>query len=218
MALMVIVRHGQSIWNLENRFTGWTDVDLTEEGRREAREAGEQMAHLHFDIAFTSKLKRAQETLNLILRSAKQTEVPVTEAQALNERHYGDLQGLNKAETAQKYGEEQVHLWRRSYSTRPPGGESLEDTAIRTLDYFHDHILPELDVGKNILISAHGNTIRALLMDLDHLSPEQVEQVEIMYCVPIVFEYQDRHFTHIDLPRSQPLNMARLPARLAESS
>ncbi len=214
MALMVILRHGQSIWNLENRFTGWTDVDLTEQGRREALEAGREMAHLRFDLAFTSKLKRAQETLRLILQAMGQTEITVFEDQALNERHYGDLQGLNKAETAQKYGAELVYQWRRSYATRPPGGESLEDTANRTLDYIHSQILPQLAAGKNVLISAHGNTIRCVLMDLDHLSPEQVEKVEIEYCVPIVYEYENQHFTHIDLPRNQRLTDPRVPARL----
>lgn len=214
MSLLVMVRHGQSIWNLENRFTGWTDVPLTEQGRQEARDCGEMMSCVPFDRAFTSKLQRAQETLRLILQAAGQIDVPVTEDKSLNERNYGDLQGLNKAETAEKFGADLVQQWRRSFESRPPGGESLKDTADRSLFYFYAKIVPELEAGKNIIISAHGNTIRAILMDLDHLSPDQVEKVEIHYCVPMTFEHHpDGHFAQVLLPDCRIVSAPQFPAR-----
>jgi 2,3-bisphosphoglycerate-dependent phosphoglycerate mutase len=217
LSLLVLVRHGQSIWNLENRFTGWTDVPLTEAGRAEARACGEELRCVPFDIAFTSKLQRAQQTLSLILESAGQTP-PVVEDQALNERHYGDLQGLNKAETAARFGEEQVQRWRRGFEEQPPGGESLKDTAERSLAYFYAKIAPELQSGRNVLVSAHGNTIRALLMDLDHLSPAQVEKVEIEYCVPIAFSYTDGQFAQVLLPDCQIIGPSRAADGLARLS
>src|SRR5262249_21621760 len=149
MSKLVLVRHGQSQWNLENRFTGWVDVPLTEEGRAEARRAGNVLKDIRFDMAFTSKLQRAQETLRIILEAIHQTDLPVVQDEALNERHYGDLQGLNKAETAKKFGAEQVHIWRRSYDVAPPKGESLKDTAARTLPYFRERILSSIKQGKN---------------------------------------------------------------------
>ncbi|MEP7291950.1 MAG: 2,3-bisphosphoglycerate-dependent phosphoglycerate mutase, partial [Chloroflexota bacterium] len=163
---LILVRHGQSQWNLENRFTGWTDVPLSEAGIEEARHAGELLKAYHFDHAFTSALTRAQETLRLILEVTGQTDVPTDRDQALNERHYGDLQGLNKEETATKFGKEQVHIWRRSYDIPPPNGESLKDTRARVIPYYEEHILPLLKEGKKVLVAAHGNSLRALVMVL----------------------------------------------------
>ena len=189
MALLALVRHGESQWNLENRFTGWTDVPLTEKGRAEARRAGEKLRAIHFDQAYTSVLERATETLDIMLKVIGQEGVPVAYDRALNERHYGDLQGLNKAETTAKFGAEQVHLWRRSYDVAPPGGESLKDTAARTLPYFEAHILPDLQAGKNVLVSAHGNSLRSIVMQLDQLTKEQVTRLNLATGVPIVYEF-----------------------------
>jgi 2,3-bisphosphoglycerate-dependent phosphoglycerate mutase len=191
MSKLILLRHGQSTWNLENRFTGWVDVELTPQGEVEARQAGEKikLAGIHLDQAFTSVLKRAIETLNICLRATGQEGIPVEYDQALNERHYGDLQGLNKAETAEKFGEEQVKLWRRSYAVKPPNGESLEDTSKRTLPYFEGRILPALRNGKNILVSAHGNSLRAIVMELDNLSEDEVIALNIPNGVPIIYDF-----------------------------
>jgi 2,3-bisphosphoglycerate-dependent phosphoglycerate mutase len=189
MALLVLVRHGESQWNLENRFTGWTDIALTDKGREEARRAGEKIRDVHFDQAYTSVLQRATETLDIMLQVIGQEGIPVAYDRALNERHYGDLQGLNKAETAEKFGKEQVHLWRRSYDVAPPGGESLKDTAARTLPYFEAHILPDLRAGKNVLVSAHGNSLRSIVMQLDQLSRDEVMELNLATGVPIVYEF-----------------------------
>ena len=190
MPTLVLVRHGQSQWNLENRFTGWVDVPLTEKGREEARRGGELLAreNIRFTKAYTSDLVRAQETLDIVLKALGQTNIPIIRNQALNERHYGDLQGLNKAETAEKFGKEQVHIWRRSYDVAPPGGESLKDTAARTLPYFNDKIVADLAKGENILVAAHGNSLRSIVMSLDGLSKEEVLALEIATGVPIVYE------------------------------
>jgi len=188
MALLVLVRHGESQWNLENKFTGWVDVPLTDTGRREAARAGQQLRGTHFDLAYSSVLQRANETLDIILRELGQTDLPVTKDQALNERHYGDLQGLNKAETAKKYGEEQVHIWRRSYDVPPPNGESLKDTAARTLPYYDRAIAPQVAAGKNVLVVAHGNSLRSIVMQLDGLTREQVLELNIPTGVPIVYD------------------------------
>jgi 2,3-bisphosphoglycerate-dependent phosphoglycerate mutase len=188
MALLVLVRHGESQWNLENRFTGWIDVPLTDTGRREAARAGATLKGTHFDIAYSSVLQRANETLDIILRELGQQDLPVVKDQALNERHYGDLQGLNKAETAEKYGAEQVHIWRRSYDVPPPGGESLKDTAARTLPYYDRVIAPQLASGKNVLVVAHGNSLRSIVMQLDQLTREQVLELNIPTGVPIVYD------------------------------
>ena|GEM_PF-11729 len=176
---LVMVRHGQSQWNLENRFTGWVDIPLTDEGEAEARRAGELLKDYHFDRAFTSALSRAQETLRIILETTGQTDLPVMRDAALNERHYGDLQGLNKDETAAKFGEEQVHLWRRSYDVPPPNGESLKDTRARALPYFEEHILPLLLDGKTVLVVAHGNSLRALVMALDEIAEADIPDLNI---------------------------------------
>ena len=188
MAKLVLIRHGQSQWNLENRFTGWVDISLTDKGRQEAKLGAEKIKGIRFDKAFTSLLKRARETLKIVLEVIGQEEIPVEKNQALNERHYGELQGLNKDEMKKKYGEEQVQLWRRSYDIAPPGGESLKDTAARTLPYFRENILPEVRSGKNILVSAHGNSLRSIVMELDHLTKEQVLQLELATGAPIVYE------------------------------
>lgn len=188
MAKLVLVRHGQSQWNLENRFTGWVDIPLTEKGRLEARQGAEKIKEIRFAKAFTSLLIRAQETLDIVLEIIGQKEIPVEKDQALNERHYGDLQGLNKDEMRKKFGEEQVRLWRRSYDVAPPGGESLKDTAARTLPYFKKKILPEVKAGQNILVSAHGNSLRAIIMEMDGLSEEEVLDLEIATGAPIVYE------------------------------
>ena len=189
MATLILVRHGQSLWNLENRFTGWVDVPLTEKGREEARRAGDLLKDLHFDVAYTSVLSRAQETLAIILDRTGQTP-PVIRDQALNERHYGDLQGLNKADTAARYGEDQVKKWRRSFDISPPNGESLELTAKRTLPFFDRAILGDLKLGKCVLVVAHGNSNRSIVMKLDNLTGEQVIGVELETGVPLVYEVE----------------------------
>jgi 2,3-bisphosphoglycerate-dependent phosphoglycerate mutase len=183
MSVLVLVRHGQSQWNLENRFTGWIDVPLTDKGREEARLAGELLQR--------EKLRFTKATPDIILDVLGQTGVPIVRDQALNERHYGELQGLNKAETAEKFGKEQVQLWRRSYDVPPPGGESLKDTAARTLPYFRKHIVPDLAAGETILVAAHGNSLRSIVMDLDHLSEAEVVSLELATGVPIVYEFDD---------------------------
>ena len=188
MALLVLVRHGESQWNLENRFTGWVDVPLTETGRREAKRAGERLRGIRFARAYTSVLQRAIETLDIILRTIGQTDIPIERDAALNERHYGDLQGLNKAETAEKFGAEQVHIWRRSYDVAPPNGESLKDTAARTLPYFERSIVPRVRAGEDVLVSAHGNSLRSIVMHLDQLTREQVLELNLATGVPIVYD------------------------------
>src|SRR5277367_669249 len=160
MPTLVLVRHGQSQWNLENKFTGWVDVPLTPQGEQEALRAGEHLKGMKFDIAFTSDLQRAQKTLAIILKEIGQTSLPIIKDQALNERHYGDLQGLNKAETAKKFGDEQVKIWRRSYDVKPPNGESLADTAARTLPFFERCVMGDIRQGRNVLVVAHGNSNR----------------------------------------------------------
>ncbi|HYC21580.1 MAG TPA: 2,3-bisphosphoglycerate-dependent phosphoglycerate mutase [Candidatus Bathyarchaeia archaeon] len=190
MSVLVLLRHGESQWNLENRFTGWVDVPLTEKGRAEAHRAGQRLkaAGIRFSRCFTSKLQRAQETLTIVLEELAARDLPVVEDVALNERHYGDLQGLDKAETARKYGDEQVHLWRRSYDIAPPGGESLKDTAARTLPFFVKQIAPLLESGTDVLVVAHGNSLRSIVMDLEKLSREQVLALNLATGVPLVYE------------------------------
>jgi 2,3-bisphosphoglycerate-dependent phosphoglycerate mutase len=187
MAKLVIVRHGQSLWNLENRFTGWVDVPLTDKGRDEARAAAERLKNIRFDVAYTSVLSRAEETLEIILASLGQHS-PIIRDQALNERHYGDLQGLNKKKTAERYGAEQVKLWRRSYDVPPPNGEALKNTAERTLPFFERAILGDLQLGKNVLVVAHGNSNRSIVMELDRLTKDQVVALELATGVPLVYE------------------------------
>jgi 2,3-bisphosphoglycerate-dependent phosphoglycerate mutase len=190
MTFLVLLRHGESQWNLENRFTGWVDVPLSPKGEEEARQAGEKLkaAAIRFDLAFTSVLERAIRTLEITLDILGQSDIPVERDQALNERHYGDLQGLNKAETAKRFGDEQVHIWRRSYDVAPPGGESLKDTAARTLPYFEAKMLPAVKAGKTVLVAAHGNSLRSIVMHLDRLSREEVLELNLGTGVPIVYD------------------------------
>ena len=191
---LVLVRHGQSDWNEKNLFTGWADPDLTERGIQEAHTAAAALKAkgIRFDEAFTSELVRAQHTLDIILDDLGQTDIPVTRDKALNERDYGDLVGMNKDEARRKWGEEQVHIWRRSYDTRPPGGESLKDTAERAVPYFEQHILPKVEKGENVLVSAHGNSLRAIIMWLEKLSPEEVLKLELETGVPILYELNEK--------------------------
>ena len=187
--LLVLLRHGQSEWNLKNLFTGWKDPDLTDKGREEAREAGRKLKAqgFAFDVAFTSALTRAQHTLDLALKELGQSGVPIHRNLALNERDYGDLSGLNKDDARKKWGEEQVHVWRRSYDVPPPGGESLKDTLARTLPYFVQEILPCVLRGERTLVVAHGNSLRALIMVLDKLSPEGILKRELNTGVPVIY-------------------------------
>lgn len=187
MPKLILVRHGQSLWNLEDRFTGWVDVPLTAKGEDEARAAGQKLKGISIDVAYTSNLQRAQNTLRLIAESMG-VQVPTIRDEALNERHYGELQGLNKARTAEKYGAEQVHIWRRSYDVPPPGGESLKMTAERTLPFFERSILGDIAQGKDVLVVAHGNSNRSIVMKLDGLTEEQVLQLNLATGVPVVYE------------------------------
>ena len=193
MARLILVRHGQSVWNAANRFTGWTDVDLSEKGIEEADEAGLQLADIRFDIVHTSDLIRAQRTAEIIMgrNRASEDDVPTRYDRRLNERHYGALQGLNKAETAEKHGAEQVHVWRRSYDVAPPEGESLEMTAQRTIPYFIDEIVPDLEGGLNVLVSAHGNSLRSIVMHIEGISPEEIVSLEIPTGEPIHYTYDE---------------------------
>jgi 2,3-bisphosphoglycerate-dependent phosphoglycerate mutase len=188
--LLVLVRHGQSEWNLKNLFTGWRDVDLTEQGVAEARAAGKKLKArgIQFDVAFTSALKRAQHTLSLVLEEMGQSTLTIHKDKALNERDYGDLNGLNKDDARKKWGEEQVHIWRRSYDTPPPGGESLKDTVARALPYFNQEILPAVLRGERTLVAAHGNSLRALIMVLERHTPESIIARELATGVPIIYK------------------------------
>ena len=187
---LVLVRHGQSEWNKKNLFTGWKDPELTEQGIEEAIQAGNQLkqSNIKFDVMFTSDLFRAQETGRLILEQMNQTDIATIKDQSLNERNYGELAGLNKDDARKKWGEEQVHIWRRSFDVPPPGGESLKNTAERVLPYFESKILPEVIKGKNILIAAHGNSLRALVMKLEDISPDEIVKLEIATGDPLMYE------------------------------
>jgi 2,3-bisphosphoglycerate-dependent phosphoglycerate mutase len=189
MTTLVLLRHGESQWNLENRFTGWIDVPLSEKGIEEAKSAGEKLKEYKFDHAFTSVLKRANDTLNIVLEITGQKTIPIDYNQALNERHYGDLQGLNKAETAKKFGDAQVKIWRRSFDVPPPNGESLKNTLERVLPYWESNILPCVKKGERLIIVAHGNSLRSLVMHLDNLTKEQVLELNIPTGVPLVYEF-----------------------------
>lgn len=199
MSNLILIRHGESQWNLENRFTGWVDVPLSPKGEQEAKAAAELLKSYTFDKAFTSKLKRANNTLAFILKASNQTGIPIEYDQALNERHYGALQGLNKEETAKKFGADQVHIWRRSYDVPPPAdktelnpegiSESLKDTAARTLPYWEKKIFPEIKAGKNIIVAAHGNSLRSIVMHLDGLTKEQVLELNIPTGKPLLYVF-----------------------------
>jgi 2,3-bisphosphoglycerate-dependent phosphoglycerate mutase len=187
---LVLVRHGQSDWNLKNLFTGWKDPDLTPKGIEEAKAAGQRLKAkgLKFDLCFTSALTRAQHTLQLILAELGQTGLPETRDQALNERDYGELTGLNKDDARKKWGEDQVHIWRRSYDVPPPGGESLKDTLARSLPYYVHHIQPHVLDGKSVLVAAHGNSLRSLIMAIEGMTPEQILKRELETGVPVVYK------------------------------
>jgi len=187
MAKLVLIRHGQSLWNKENRFTGWIDIDLSQKGIKEAKSAAKKIKTFKFDSAYTSVLKRATNTLKIILKSNKWI-LPTKKNKALNERMYGDLQGKNKDEMRKIYGSEQVRIWRRSYDIAPPNGESLKDTCARTLPYFKKYILKDLKSGKNVLISAHGNSLRSIVMYLEKLTKKQVLDLNIPTGIPYVYE------------------------------
>ena len=197
---LVLVRHGQSEWNAKNLFTGWKDPKLTDLGIQEARKAGDLLENrnLKFDLMFTSDLFRAQETGRLILEQMNHADIEVIKDQSLNERNYGDLAGLNKDEAREKWGEEQVHIWRRSFDIPPPGGESLKNTAERVLPYFELEIMPKVKEGLNILVAAHGNSLRALVMELEKISSEEIVQLEIATGDPLTYEYSNGEFVRID--------------------
>lgn len=187
MGQLILLRHGQSVWNQENKFTGWMDVALSAQGIQEAISAGQRLESIPIDQVFCSALKRALDTAKIALRAASQENCPMIQDPALNERHYGDLQGLNKAETAKKYGDEQVRIWRRSFDVKPPGGESLKDTCLRVLPYYHQAIEPLLKANKTVLIVAHGNSLRALIKEIEHVSDEDIVSLEIPTGVPIFY-------------------------------
>tara|TARA_B100000287_G_C20565070_1_gene754126 strand:- start:262 stop:867 length:606 start_codon:yes stop_codon:yes gene_type:complete len=192
VATIVLVRHGQSEWNNLNLFTGWKNPDLTKKGIQEAKDAGRflRKRKIEFNTAFTSDLIRAQHTLRLILGEIGQTNINIKHNISLNERNYGDLAGLNKDDARKKWGEEQVHIWRRSYDISPPGGESLKDTADRVLPYYKETIAPEIEEGSNVLIVAHGNSLRALVMFLEKINPEDIVNLEIRTGIPLIFKYK----------------------------
>ena len=188
---LVLVRHGQSEWNKKNLFTGWKDPELTNKGIEEAIKAGKDLKtkNIKFDIMFTSDLLRAQETGRLILEHMDQSDIQVIKNQCLNERNYGDLAGLNKDDAREKWGEEQVYVWRRSFDVPPPGGESLKDTAERVLPYFHSEIFPKVEDGLDVLIAAHGNSLRALVMELEEINSDEIVKLEIATGDPLTYEY-----------------------------
>ena len=192
MTILILIRHGQSIWNAENRFTGWTNIELSEKGEREALDAGLSLSKISIDSVHTSDLIRAQRTAEIIMENNDVSSKFSTYFDfRLYERNYGELQGLNKKETAEKHGAEQVHIWRRSYDIAPPGGESLKMTAERTIPYFIEEILPELENGKNILVAAHGNSLRSIVMHIENISPEEIVNVEIPTGIPRIYDYND---------------------------
>jgi 2,3-bisphosphoglycerate-dependent phosphoglycerate mutase len=201
MPNLVLVRHGESQWNLENRFSGWVDVPLSARGIEEAHRAGEKLKSFTFDKAYTSLLQRAMKTLEIILEVIGQTNIPVERSSALNERHYGALQGLNKAEVGKQFGEAQLKLWRRSYDVPPPKdktelnpegiSESLKDTAARTIPYFESKILPDIENGKNIIVAAHGNSLRSIVMKLDNLTKEEIIELYIPTATPLLYVYDE---------------------------
>jgi len=209
---LVLVRHGLSVYNDQNRFTGWRDIELNSQGIDEAKQAVQLLNNLEFDLAFTSDLIRAQDTLRIILEGIGQTDIPIEKNMALNERDYGDLVGRNKAEAAEEFGAEQVHIWRRSYDVPPPGGESLKGTAGRVIPYLRDTIIPHISEGKQILVSDHGNSIRAIVMVLQDYTPEQILKTEIGWCEPWIFNFENDVVKNLEiLSRPDCKSMSRLP-------
>ena len=198
MSDLILIRHGQSVWNAANRFTGWTDVELSEVGVSEAEEAGRILSSHRIDVVHTSDLIRAQRTAEIIMSLNEASEGYSTKFDwRLNERNYGSLQGLNKAETAEKFGAEQVHIWRRSFDVAPPDGESLEMTAERTIPYFEEEILPDLQAGKGVLVSAHGNSLRSIVMHIEGISPEDIVSLEIQTGSPMFYEFEGGEISRI---------------------
>jgi len=198
MSDLILIRHGQSVWNAANRFTGWTDVELSEVGVSEAEEAGRILSSHRIDVVHTSDLIRAQRTAEIIMSLNESSEGYSTKFDwRLNERNYGSLQGLNKAETAEKFGAEQVHIWRRSFDVAPPDGESLEMTAERTIPYFEEEILPDLQAGKGVLVSAHGNSLRSIVMHIEGISPEDIVSLEIQTGSPMFYEFESGEISRI---------------------
>ena len=199
MTELVLIRHGQSVWNAANRFTGWTDVELSEKGEIEAATAGEQLADVRFDVVHTSALIRAQRTAEIVMSNNRVSgEIPTRKDERLNERHYGDLQGLNKAETAEIHGTEQGHIWRRSFDVPPPSGESLEMTADRTIPYFVEEIIPDLESGMNVLVAAHGNSLRSIVMHIEGISPEDITSLEIPTGIPLHYEFDNGEIIRVE--------------------
>ena len=199
LARLILIRHGQSVWNAENRFTGWTDVDLSERGVKEAEEAGDELRDQVIDVIHTHDLIRAKRTAEIVIRANVSSKDTVTKSDwRLNERNYGALQGLNKAETAEKHGAEQVRIWRRSFDVAPPEGESLEMTAKRTIPYFEEEILPDLESGESVLVSAHGNSLRSIVMHIEGISPEDIVSFEIQTGVPRYYDYSNGELSLID--------------------
>ena len=199
MADLILIRHGQSVWNATNRFTGWTDVDLSEKGVLEAEQAGRDLSERRIDVVHTSDLIRSQRTADIIMELNECSDGAETRLDwRLNERNYGSLQGLNKAETAEKHGAEQVQIWRRSYDVAPPDGESLEMTARRTIPYFIEEILPDLEAGKNVLVSAHGNSLRSIVMHIEGISAEEIVSLEIPTGIPMPYIFEDGEIKRSD--------------------
>ncbi len=199
MAELILIRHGQSVWNAANRFTGWTDVDLSEKGVLEAEQAGRDLSERRIDVVHTSDLIRSQRTADIIMELNEFSDGAETRRDwRLNERNYGSLQGLNKAETAEKHGAEQVQIWRRSYDVAPPDGESLEMTARRTIPYFIEEILPDLEAGKNVLVSAHGNSLRSIVMHIEGISAEEIVSLEIPTGIPMPYIFEDGEIKRSD--------------------
>ena len=199
LARLILIRHGQSVWNAENRFTGWTDVDLSEKGVKEAEEAGNELRDQVIDVIHTSDLIRAKRTAEIVMRANVSSKGTLTKSDwRLNERNYGALQGLNKDETAEKHGAEQVHIWRRSFDVAPPEGESLEMTAKRTIPYFEEEILPDLESGESVLVSAHGNSLRSIVMHIEGIPPEDIVSFEIETGVPRYYDYSNGELSLID--------------------
>ena len=199
MVTLVLIRHGQSIWNAENKFTGWTDIGLSEKGIKEAQDAGKKLEDVEFDVVHTSALIRAQKTAEIIIENNKKSEsIPVYKDKRLNERHYGSLQGLTKKETAEKYGAEQVHIWRRSFDVPPPDGESLKMNAESTIPYVKENVIEDLKNGKNVLVSAHGNSLRSIVMYIENISKEDVVKLEIQTGIPRTYVFENDNFTRIN--------------------
>ncbi len=199
MPRLILIRHGQSVWNAANRFTGWTDVDLSEKGVWEAEEAGRELSMVCIDVVHTSNLLRAQRTAEIIMQQNESSKGTQTRKDwRLNERNYGSLQGLNKAETAELHGAEQVHIWRRSYDVAPPDGESLKMTAERTIPYYLEEILPDLEAGRNVLISAHGNSLRSIVMHIEDIGAGEIVSLEIPTGVPMYYDFQDGRVSRIE--------------------